>query len=543
MKWILFIVTILSVVTLTLGIYYGYYHSKNITNESMEVYTKIKTHIDMNAQKVKKMLGDIPIYYINMERSKDRNKFMQDQISKYKVKMERVEAVDGHKIEWKSGMIHGKIPYENKYSRGTYKMAELGCTLSHLYAIYQSYSRGDKIALILEDDVDIGLAALWKQNFQELLKSAPPDWEIINLFSPNCASKSESAETFIPLSDGNGCLGAVAYVVNRKGMKEILEKGFILSGDTFLLADYFIYDRAKHPYIYMGKRLFFMGDFNSQIRHFHRTNYSSLGVRMLDEIKVYLEEIISQKIKSLINLNTHKVKKMLGDIPIYYINMERSKDRNKFMQDQISKYKVKMERVEAVDGHKIEWKSGMIHGKIPYENKYSRGTYKMAELGCTLSHLYAIYQSYTRGDKVALILEDDVDIGLAALWKQNFQELLKSAPPDWEIINLFSLNCMSQSESSETFIPLSDGKECWGTSAYIINRKGMKQILGIYNNGFILSKKKSLLVSDDFIYKLVKNRYVYSGPLLIWINDFISTISNKKTADLQTFLIKNLKLQ
>ena len=183
-KIILLIVILTSITISILGIYYGVVQNEERRVERKEVFNTIYIHIDLNAQKVKKMLKDFPIYYINLDRVKDRRDFMEKQIKKYGVKMTRISAVDALDLDWESGMAND-IPYENHYEKTktlkSYKMAELACTLSHLYTIKQSYDNGDEVALILEDDVDIGLAALWEKSLKELIKSVPKGWESINL--------------------------------------------------------------------------------------------------------------------------------------------------------------------------------------------------------------------------------------------------------------------------------------------------------------------------------------------------------------------------
>ena len=55
------------------------------------------------------------------------------------------------------------------------------------------------------------------------------------------------------------------------------------------------------------------------------------------------------------NLNKHNHKNMIGSIPIYYINLERSKDRKEYMIEQFKDYKItNYRRIEGVDGKNIK---------------------------------------------------------------------------------------------------------------------------------------------------------------------------------------------
>ena len=363
---------ILLVVLITLfilGIYYGVIDNRKRGEDRGELFKTIYTHIDLNAQKVKKMLKDFPIYYINLDRVKERRDFMEKQIKKYGVKMTRISAVDARDLDWKSGMAN-EIPYENLYERqsrifsGNYKMGELGCTLSHLYTIKQSYDNGDEIALILEDDVDIGLAALWEKSLKELLKSVPKDWECINLFSFNILRKKYN-DIFVPLELGKHS-GTVAYVINRKGMEKVLKvynnNKFILHGPQQLMADWFIYELSDNVFVYNKKLLFLTGDFISSVHGTTVTNYNFLGNTLIDDMEEYLSHI---NFSSFFN--------------IYYINLAHRTDRRKLIEKELQDIDI-----------------------IRMEGKYLP---KYGELGCASSHLKILMNA--PNDKHLLIFEDD----------------------------------------------------------------------------------------------------------------------------------------
>ena len=293
-KKIILLVLITFITLLILGIYYGVVDNRKRGGDRGELFKTIYTHIDLNAQKVKKMLKDFPIYYINLDRVKDRRDFMEKQVKKYGVKMTRISAVDALDLDWKSGMAND-IPYENHYEKNespkSNKMGELGCTLSHLYTIKQSYDNGDEIALILEDDVDIGLAALWEKSLKELIKSVPKDWECINLLPLKMDRKKYN--TFVPLELGKHW-GTGAYIINRKGMEKVLKvynnNKFILHGPQQLMADWFIYELSDNVYVYTKKLLFILSDFTSNIQEGVK-NFTFLGQTLVDDMEEYLSHI------------------------------------------------------------------------------------------------------------------------------------------------------------------------------------------------------------------------------------------------------------
>jgi glycosyl transferase family 25 len=94
------------------------------------------------------------IYVINMERSIQRRKSMEDHLRHLGLAFEIVKAVDGSlmKEEYPQTTIEGDYPFGR---------SEIGCMLSHckIYALMQE--RDDDFALVLEDDVvltDPGMA-------------------------------------------------------------------------------------------------------------------------------------------------------------------------------------------------------------------------------------------------------------------------------------------------------------------------------------------------------------------------------------------------
>ena len=243
------------------------------------------------------------------------------------------------------------------------------------------------------------------------------------------------------------------------------------------------------------------------------------------------------------------------NIPVYYINLEKSIDRNKFIQDQFKKYDIQGTRIDGIYGKNLAFQGDVIKlrdGKnVKFVNTFTskNGVWKTGdydnspgELGCTLSHIKAIYNAYTNGDNYALIMEDDVSFVLYPYWLTDLQKIMIEAPKDWNIITLYNLsNAHRQSKNKYTKCKLSF--PCWSTAAYIINRKGMENVLRVLNHGVIdlhssrfpeiqLSewKGKKTLAADFLIYYKAGKTYSYNYfPTVIQYNadDFLeSTIHN-----------------
>ena len=198
-------------------------------------------------------------------------------------------------------------------------------------------------------------------------------------------------------------------------------------------------------------------------------------------------------------------------IPIYYINLDRSEDRRDFMEDQFKRYHIKATRVKGIDGKNLNNHGDVIdisdNKRIQFKNNYTNNS--LGELGCTLSHIKAIYTSYINGDKYSLILEDDTSFALYPFWNISLESIIKNAPKDWNIITLFDFKC---SKIEGKYIEFNVHKPCYSTTAYIINRKGMENILYdiLHRNEIFLDRKDSkFLASDVSIYNIAKNTYHY----------------------------------
>ncbi len=155
-----------------------------------------------------------------------------------------------------------------------------------------------------------------------------------------------------------------------------------------------------------------------------------------------------------------------SSMPIYYINLDRSKDRRVNMEKQFKKFKTKATRIKAFDAAKDL-------SKVKIDKSWKCTFTTDTEYACTLSHLSAISRAYKNNDDVALIMEDDMKI-----LRLPTNKLLSVAPADWDIIQL-SASGISTSKlyknPSKYFVP-------WhhfyiNTGGYLINRRGMINLL------------------------------------------------------------------
>ena len=130
------------------------------------------------------------IYWINLDRAKDRHKYMtdlfKDKIFKNK-KIIRKKAVDYTEKNLADMLVISDLRQtEQEYS----------CLLSHLETIRLFSETNYKTALILEDDISLDFKPYWVKTIQEVIDGAPKDWDILKLYiNPNCIDKYKKLYT------------------------------------------------------------------------------------------------------------------------------------------------------------------------------------------------------------------------------------------------------------------------------------------------------------------------------------------------------------
>jgi glycosyl transferase family 25 len=163
---------------------------------------------------IKKIIGDIPILYINLARSNDRRDKLEKTLNENDLKFTRIEAIDGNEIDIES--IKSKYhvnPKMNKY--------EIACALSHYKAIEEVKTKKYEVALILEDDCNFEYMQYKTLPLSELVK-IKDDWETIQIAGTYSKKKFfEMISLQEELLESNES-GAIAYLINQKGVDKIL---------------------------------------------------------------------------------------------------------------------------------------------------------------------------------------------------------------------------------------------------------------------------------------------------------------------------------
>ena len=133
------------------------------------------------------------------------------------------------------------------------------CIFSHLKTIKTAYDNNDNMAIIVEDDLSMDYRNKWNHlfdinNSQNIIKNAPNDWEILKLHC--CYPKY--VNILIKRDRKNLCkyqkwdersFSALFYIINRKGMKKILDKFLINQKWTIYNNDQYVADILLFRYL------------------------------------------------------------------------------------------------------------------------------------------------------------------------------------------------------------------------------------------------------------------------------------------------------
>ena len=161
----------------------------------------------------------IHCFYINLDRSPDRNQHVVSQVSRLGWTCHRVQAVDGKQP--------GQLDIIAKNDFVGMSGAELGCVGSHLKAVRTAWLANLDYALIFEDDVSFDFVPHWPDNLVcNLLSRTAKNIGIVQLAwfddqrHPSTKYLNEFVLTDVP--HNVNCCSACAYIVTRKGMHDIL---------------------------------------------------------------------------------------------------------------------------------------------------------------------------------------------------------------------------------------------------------------------------------------------------------------------------------
>jgi hypothetical protein len=205
-----------------------------------------------------------------------------------------------------------------------------------------------------------------------------------------------------------------------------------------------------------------------------------------------------------IALKDHLVDPTGKSIPCFYINLDRSTDRRELFTQRAKAHNLECTRVSGVDGkdpNELE---------VITRNDFAK-TMSTAEVGCTASHLKTIKQAFELGLDYALVFEDDTTFDFVNLWPKNVVTNILADIPDYVgVVQLFWTQYKRKYAKFVVPTHVARGVDSRMASAYIVTKRGMKDILSVADNKdgtFAIVKKYDYQkegVADKYIYDLTR---------------------------------------
>ena len=232
----------------------------------------------------------------------------------------------------------------------------------------------------------------------------------------------------------------------------------------------------------------------------------------------------ASKVKRTANTMTPSdVQHWKSKIPMIYINIESKKERNEHMKKTFSNLFGTIIRSEGVLRDNEEVKNLLTVMKDVDPNI----------LAVTLSHLNAIKLAKKTITELnnpliqhAVIMEDDADIILMPFWQRSLDEIVKTFPSGWEVVQL-SLTKVALDYSPEynifryprgNSLPILANRPEWGAVAYIISNDGMDKII---NTNFIkLYEECNPLTADDCLLSFTPFRFGHKSQGFAYNNQY-----------------------
>lgn len=195
---------------------------------------------------------------------------------------------------------------------------------------------------------------------------------------------------------------------------------------------------------------------------------------------------------------------------VYWINLDRSTDRNRNMmlmfQDNVFD-NIHVERISAADGINPK----MVYRKLNFMYK-QKNDYEYA---CLLSHLNTVRKFSETNYNVALIMEDDLTLEFKKYWRKSIKEIIANAPNDWEIIQLCYITVNHDPTTFQLYEKNARNK-CVSAAAYLINNHAAKRIIkGIYGGEKYNLENNILHHADCYLFSKCVT-YTYKYPYFIY---------------------------
>jgi GR25 family glycosyltransferase involved in LPS biosynthesis len=228
------------------------------------------------------------------------------------------------------------------------------------------------------------------------------------------------------------------------------------------------------------------------------------------------------------------------NIPILYINLDRSENRNIRMVEELNKINANYYRIQGVDSQNIS-KNALKEGECQDFKYFIKSNIEFKprskEIAIILSHLKALNEIVKNNFEIAIIMEDDTSFQYIQNWNEKISEIISLAPDDWKIIKMHT-STPSEIESNINFckkginyIPL-NAKAIQSAGCYIIKKETAIEILDKYNinNIYTFPHKNEYCVCECIIFS-VSNIYMYTIPYICAIDNNLTCSGSHNPAD------------
>lgn len=209
------------------------------------------------------------------------------------------------------------------------------------------------------------------------------------------------------------------------------------------------------------------------------------------------------------------MERFFGNIPVYWINLERSTDRKENMLKYLKN--INNTRIEAIDGMDPEFntKYTIINPNPAYSNALN---------AVICSHIKALNTAKIDDHPYVVILEDKCQFDIIELYKYTLEYIIDIANDkfnDWDIIQLSSIpvyqNFEHYKNNGLNLVP----QEGAGLN-YLINKKAIDKFISlVHNDGnyFNFSKIKFAYSPELAFYRSLRSYTLNNPPFYLYSKD------------------------
>jgi GR25 family glycosyltransferase involved in LPS biosynthesis len=236
-------------------------------------------------------------------------------------------------------------------------------------------------------------------------------------------------------------------------------------------------------------------------------------------------------------------------IPILYINLDRSIDRNEKMVTQLNNFNVQYERISGIDAANIEKnalknnngeKCGVCDGIKYYIKKDIIFNPQQKHIAIILSHMKALKKIIENNFEIAIIMEDDLSFQYISNLNQLINDIILNAPSNWKIIKMHTsmgpeiIKNNNLADKGILYTPLVYNS-IHSAGCYIIKKTAAIELLNKYNinETYTFPNKNEHCVCECIIFS-ISDIYMYTIPYICAFDNNITCNGGRNPADTQS---------